>query len=49
MGGPFVNYVLVDTALNQVLMMDAYLYSPRKPKRDLLIQLEAIARGLKFL
>lgn len=49
MGGPFVNYVLVDTAQNRVLMMDAYLYSPRKPKRDLLIQLEAIARGLKFL
>ncbi|MDE6307945.1 MAG: DUF4837 family protein, partial [Bacteroidales bacterium] len=49
MGGPFVNYVLVDTAQNRVLMMDAYLYSPRKPKRDLLIQMEAIARGLKFL
>ncbi|MDE5703275.1 MAG: DUF4837 family protein, partial [Bacteroidales bacterium] len=49
MGGPFVNYVLVDTARNQVLMMDAYLYSPRKPKRDLLIQMEAIARGLKII
>lgn len=49
MGGPFVNYVLVDTAQNRVLMMDAYLYSPRKPKRDLLIQMEAVARGLKFL
>lgn len=49
MGGPFVNYVLVDTAQQRVVMMDAYLYSPRKPKRDLLIQMEAIARGLRIL
>lgn len=48
MGGPFVNYVFVDTALQRVIMLDAYLYSPRKAKRDLLMQMEAIARSLVF-
>lgn len=45
MGGPFVNYLIADTANNRLVMLDAYLYSPRKPKRDLLLQLEGIARG----
>lgn len=42
MGGPFVNYMFLDEKNKQVIMLDAYLYSPRKPKRDLLIQLEGI-------
>ena len=48
MGGPFVNYVFVDTARQRSIMIDAYLYSPRKPKRDLLMQVDAIARSFKF-
>lgn len=47
MGGPFVNYTVVDTSRNRIIMLDAYLYSPRKPKRDLLMQLEGIAHSLK--
>jgi|DewCreStandDraft_4_1066084.scaffolds.fasta_scaffold31789_2 hypothetical protein len=42
MGGPFINYTFVDEKNNRVIMLDGYLYSPRKPKRDLLKQLEAI-------
>lgn len=45
MGGPFVNYLIADTANHRLIMLDAYLYSPRKPKRDLLMQLEGIAQG----
>lgn len=45
MGGPFVNYLIADTANARLVMLDAYLYSPRKPKRDLLMQLEGIARS----
>ncbi|MCM1169670.1 MAG: DUF4837 family protein [Bacteroides sp.] len=45
MGGPFVNYLIADTANARLIMLDAYLYSPRKPKRDLLMQLEGIARS----
>lgn len=48
MGGPFVNYVIVDTMKNRIVMLDAYLYSPRKPKRDLLLQMEGIARGFRL-
>lgn len=48
MGGPFVNYVIADTARSRLIMVDAYLYSPRKPKRDLLLQVDAIARSFKL-
>jgi len=48
MGGPFVNYTFVDEKNNRVIMLDGYLYSPRKPKRDLLKQLESILYTFKF-
>lgn len=48
MGGPFVNYLIADTARGRLIMVDAYLYSPRKPKRDLLLQMEGIARSFKL-
>jgi hypothetical protein len=46
MGGPFVNYVFLDEETNQMVMIDAFLYSPRRSKRDLLMQLEAIAYSI---
>ncbi len=49
MGGPFVNYLIADTANRRLIMLDAYLYSPRKPKRDLLLQMEGIARSFKLV
>jgi hypothetical protein len=49
MGGPFVNYVFLDEEKNQIVMIDAFLYSPKKPKRDLLMQLESIAYSIKEL
>lgn len=42
MGGPFINYTFVDEKNNRIIMLDGYLYSPKKPKRDLLKQIEAI-------
>ena len=42
MGGPFINYIFVDEKNNRIIMLDGYLYSPKKPKRDLLKQIEAI-------
>ncbi len=42
MGGPFINYVFIDEKNSRVVMIDGYLYSPRKPKRDLLMQVESI-------
>ncbi len=51
MGGPFVNYVLLDKKNSRIIMIDGYVYSPhpRKPKRDLLMQLESVAYSLTFL
>lgn len=43
MGGPFVNYVFLDESSKKVIMIDAFLFSPRRPKRDLMMQLESIA------
>jgi hypothetical protein len=48
MGGPFVNYTLVDTKRNKVITLDGYVYAPNAPKRDLMIQMEAIIYSLKF-
>ncbi len=49
MGGPFINYTFVDEKNNRIIMLDGYLYSPKKPKRDLLKQIEAIIYTYKPL
>lgn len=48
MGGPFVNYTLVDEKQNKVITLDGYVYAPNAPKRDLMIQMEALIYSLKF-
>jgi len=49
MGGPFVSYTFIDEKRNKVITIDGYAYAPNKPKRDLLIQTEAIIQSLKFV
>ncbi|MBN2173685.1 MAG: DUF4837 family protein [Bacteroidales bacterium] len=49
MGGPFVNYTFVDEKRNKVITIDGYVYAPNAPKRDLLIQMDAIIHSLKFV
>ncbi len=49
MGGPFVNYTFVDEKRNKVITIDAYVYAPNKPKRDLLIQTETIIQSLRLV
>jgi hypothetical protein len=48
MGGPFINYTLVDEKRNKVITLDGYVYAPNAPKRDLMIQMEALIYSLKF-
>jgi len=48
MGGPFVSYTFVDEKRNKVITVDGYIFAPNKPKRDLLIQMEAIINSLRF-
>lgn len=47
MGGPFVNYTFVDEKSNKVITIVGYVYAPNAPKRDLMIQMEAIAYSYK--
>ncbi len=49
MGGPFINYTFVDEKRNKVITIDGYVYAPNKPKRDLLIQTDAIIQSLKLI
>jgi len=48
MGGPFINYTLVDEARNRLVIIDGYVYAPKFDKRDYLRQLEALIYSLKF-
>lgn len=48
MGGPFVNYMFLDPKGENVIMLDGYVYAPNKPKRDYLMQAEALCYSIKF-
>lgn len=49
MGGPFLNYAIIDRANNRILVIEGFCYAPAKQKRDLLFELEAIAKSILFL
>ncbi len=42
MGGPFVSYVFVDESLGRLYYVDGFIYSPGKPQREYMRELEAI-------
>ncbi len=50
MGGPFINYVTLNSATNRYLGIDMYVYSPspRYPKRNYIRQLESLMLGVEF-
>jgi hypothetical protein len=49
MSGPFVNYAIVDKTYNRVLFLEGFCYAPSKDKRDLMLELEAIIKSVRFL
>jgi hypothetical protein len=49
MSGPFINFCIRDTKNNCYLVIEGFIYSPSSPKRDLLLELEAIIRSAKFI
>ncbi|MGP1515547.1 MAG: DUF4837 family protein [Bacteroidales bacterium] len=46
MGGPFINYAFQNPITKDFVMIDCFLYSPKRSKRDLLMQLEGIVYSL---
>lgn len=49
MGGPFLNYSIIDEKRNRIITIDAYVYAPNRSKKELMKQLEAIAYTLKLV
>lgn len=47
LGGPFVAVAYPDSAAGRTLVAEAFIYSPRTPKRDLLRRMEAALRTLR--
>ncbi len=48
MSGPFLNFALRDNARDRILVVEGFCYAPSKDKRDLMHELEAIIRTIKF-
>ena len=49
MGGPFVSYTFADSRTGKLVTVEGYYYEPNQKKRNMLLQLEAIAYSLKFV
>lgn len=49
MGGPFINYTIVDKKNNMVLTLDGYVYAPNKDKAGLLKEVQSILLTFEFI
>lgn len=49
MGGPFLNYVIDDKPNKRLVMLDAFVYAPKKKKRPLMRKLEVLLKTVQFL
>ncbi|VXC25277.1 conserved hypothetical protein [Flavobacterium sp. 9AF] len=49
MAGPFINFAIKDEKNNRFLVLEGFTYNPSKSKRDLVFELEAIIKSIKFL
>jgi len=48
MGGPFVNYTLIQPDNLRLLILDGFVYAPGNPKRDFMRQVEALIHSITF-
>jgi len=49
MSGPFVNYAISDKPNQRIIVLEGFCYAPSKDKRDLMLELDAIIRSVKFI
>ena len=47
MGGPYINYTILDKENNRLIVAEGFIYAPAIDKRDYMVQLEAILKTLK--
>ncbi len=48
MSGPFIHYAIIDEPNNRVLCLEGFCYNPQASKRDLMFELEAMIKSIKF-
>ncbi len=48
MGGPYVNYTIVDKKNKRMIVGEGFIYAPAIDKRDYMVQLEAILKTIKL-
>ncbi|MEA2041959.1 MAG: DUF4837 family protein, partial [Bacteroidota bacterium] len=48
MGGPFVNYAVLDKARNRIVYIDGFVYAGRQEKRRFMREVEAIVSSIRF-
>jgi len=48
MSGPFINYAIKDKKNKRLIVIEGFCYAPSKEKRDLMHELEAIIKSVKF-
>lgn len=48
MSGPFLNYFILDQKNKRIMVLEGFCYAPSKPKRDLMLELEAIIKTIQF-
>ena len=48
MGGPYVNYSIIDKKHNRMVVGEGFIYAPAIDKRDYMVQLESILRTIKL-
>ncbi len=48
MGGPFVNYTMVDENTNRLFILDGWVFAPKYDKRDYLRQVDAALHTINF-
>jgi Domain of unknown function (DUF4837) len=49
MAGPFINYFILDNPNKRIIVAEGFCYAPSKEKRDLMFELEAIIKTIKFI
>jgi hypothetical protein len=48
MGGPFLNYTILDKANNRLIILDGFCYSPGTKKRDFIFELESVLKTFQI-
>ncbi|MFL9845855.1 DUF4837 family protein [Flavobacterium rhizosphaerae] len=49
MGGPFINYAVKDDKNHRYVVIEGFIYSPSSPRRDLIMEIEAIIKSVIFI